>query len=68
MFEVTERKISESESVRENLQPVELFLSNLDKHITESDILDLFSAIGRLRKLSMHYDMSGRPLGNIFTG
>lgn len=57
MFEITEKHIAES------FQPVELYLSNLDELVVEQDIFQLFSAIGRLRKVSMHFDISGRPLG-----
>lgn len=48
----------------ESLQPAQLYLSNLHQNVSELDLLDVFSSIGKLRDVFLHYDKSGHSLGN----
>lgn len=61
MFDVIEKQIEEMES-----KAAELFLSNLHYDVSESDLFDLFSLIGRLLSVRIDYDTSGRSLGKRF--
>lgn len=66
MFDVTERLFSaeDSQRQRENRRPAQLYISNLHYEVSEQDLFDLFSSVGQLRDVSIHFDRSGRSTGN----
>lgn len=65
MFEVTEKQIAAEKSERrEYPKPTQLYVSNLDDKVSKLDLIDLFSSIGELQELCLHFDKSGRFLGD----
>lgn len=62
MFEVTDRLV-EAEQRRKCFAPARINLSNLHCNVSERDLYDLFSVIGKLDGVSIDYDNKGRPLG-----
>lgn len=65
MFEVTEKQIAAEKSQQQEYpKPAQLFLSNLDDKVSKLDLIDLFSSIGKLQEVCLHFDESGRSLGD----
>ncbi|XP_022143315.1 THO complex subunit 4D-like [Momordica charantia] len=40
-----------------------LYVSDLNFGVTKEDIMELFSAVGDLKRFAIHYDKNGRPCG-----
>ncbi|CAJ2640717.1 THO complex subunit 4D [Trifolium pratense] len=41
-----------------------LYVSNLDRGVTNEDIRELFSELGELKRYAVHYDKNGNPTGS----
>lgn len=41
-----------------------LYVSNLDRGVTNEDIRELFSELGELKRYAVHYDKNGHPTGS----
>lgn len=64
MFEVTENLIQAEKLEKfKKLRQSQLFVSNLHRNVSKLDLVDLFSAVGRLLEVSLHFDKSGHSLG-----
>lgn len=47
-----------------NSGPAKILVSNLDFGVTEQDIRNLFSELGKLKKTSLHFNKQGKSLGS----